>query len=151
MTTPLNLEKMSPWQLLVSAEMKHAGTYTFTVSNRVGSVDGCTKLVVCTDDEECTSAPRVESNPDNFGEYVSTFHAHSNSAFFEQFQVIQIQHFYIQFVCYMVSSEHCFSIQALSSGEGGHQTAIGKTSANSALNRFRNTVACESICYKTQP
>ena len=48
----------------------------------------CTKLVVCTDDEECTSAPRVESNPDNFGEYVSTFHAYSNSAFFEQFQVI---------------------------------------------------------------
>ena len=54
-------------------------------------VEGCTKLVVHTEDEECTSAPRVESNPvarDNFGEYVSTFHAHSNSAFFEQFQVI---------------------------------------------------------------
>ena len=32
--------------VLVSAELKHAGTYTFTVSNRVGSVEGCTKLVV---------------------------------------------------------------------------------------------------------
>ena len=78
--------------VLGSVEMKHAGTYTFTVSNRVGSVEGCTKLVVCTDDEECTCAPRVESNPvarDNFGEYVSTFHAHSNRAsFYEQFQVI---------------------------------------------------------------
>ena len=32
--------------VLVSAELKHAGTYTFTVSNSVGSVEGCTKLVV---------------------------------------------------------------------------------------------------------
>ena len=77
--------------ILVSAEMKHAGTYTFTVSNRVGSVKGCTKLVVQTEDEELASAPRVESNPvarEKFGEYVSTFHAHNNSAFAGQFQVI---------------------------------------------------------------
>ena len=32
--------------VLVSVELKHAGTYTFTVSNREGSVKGCTKLVV---------------------------------------------------------------------------------------------------------
>ena len=32
--------------MLVSAEMKHAGTYTFTVTNRVHSVEGYTKLVV---------------------------------------------------------------------------------------------------------
>ena len=32
--------------VLVSVEMKHAGTYAFTVSNSVGSVEGCTKLVV---------------------------------------------------------------------------------------------------------
>ena len=71
--------------VLVSVEMKHAGTYTFTVSNRVGSVKGCTKLVVHTEDEEHASAPRVESNPvtrEKFREYVSTFIAHSNSAFF---------------------------------------------------------------------
>ena len=77
--------------VLMSAEMKHAGTYTFTVSNRVGSVEGCTKLVVQTEDEEHASAPRVESNPvarEKFGEYVSTFHAHNNSAFAGQFQVI---------------------------------------------------------------
>ena len=76
--------------VLVSAEIKHAGTYTFTVSNRVGSVKGCTKLVVHTEDEEHTSAPRVESNPvarEKFGEYVSNFHAHNNSAFTGQFQV----------------------------------------------------------------
>ena len=63
--------------VLVSAELKHAGTYTFTVSNRVGSVEGCTKLVVRTEDEEHASVPRVESNPvarEKFGEYVSTFH-----------------------------------------------------------------------------
>ena len=77
--------------VLVSVELKHAGTYTFTVSNSVGSVEGCTKLVVHTEDEECTSVPRVESNPvsrEKFGEYVSTFHAHNNGAFIGQFQVI---------------------------------------------------------------
>ena len=34
--------------VLLSVEVKHAGTYTFTVSNRVGSVKGCTKLVIHT-------------------------------------------------------------------------------------------------------
>ena len=77
--------------VLVSVELKHAGTYTFTVSNRVGSVEGCTKLSVHIEDEEHASVPRVESNPvtrEKFGEYVSTFHAHNNSAFIGQFQVI---------------------------------------------------------------
>ena len=77
--------------VLVSVELKHAGTYAFTVSNRVGSVEGCTKLLVHTEDEEHASAPRVESNPvtrEKFGEYVSSFHAHNNSAFFGQFQVL---------------------------------------------------------------
>ena len=64
--------------MLVSAEMKHAGTYTFTVSNSVGSVEGCTKLVVHTEDEEHANRSTVESNPvitEKFGEYVSGFHA----------------------------------------------------------------------------
>ena len=77
--------------VLVSAEIKHAGTYTFTVSNRVGSVEGCTKLLVHTEDEEHAGVPRVESNPvtrEKFGEYVSSLHAHNNSAFLVQFQVL---------------------------------------------------------------
>ena len=77
--------------VLVSVEVKHASTYTFTVSNRVGSVEGCTKLVVQTEDEEHASVPRLESNPvarERFGEYVSTFHAHNHGAFIGQFQVI---------------------------------------------------------------
>ena len=77
--------------VLVSAELKHASTYTFTLNNRVGSVEGCTKLVVHTEDEGHSSVPRVESNPvtrEKFGEYVSTFHAHNNSAFIGQFQVL---------------------------------------------------------------
>ena len=77
--------------VLVSVELKHTGTYTFTVSNRVGSVEGYTKLLVHTEDEESASVPRVESNPvtqEKFGEYVSSFHAHNNSAFIGQFQVI---------------------------------------------------------------
>ena len=75
----------------VSVEIKHAGTYTFSVSNMVGSVEGCTKPVVHTEDEECARAPRVESNPvsrEKFGEYVSSLHAHNNSAFLLQFQVL---------------------------------------------------------------
>ena len=91
--------------VLVSVELKHAGTYTFTVSNRVGSVEGCTKLVVHTEDEECASVPRVESNPvtrERFGEYVSTFHAHNNSAFIGQFQVISHIDMYLYVVYDMV-------------------------------------------------
>ena len=75
---------------LITVEPKHAGTYTFTVSNKVGSVEGSTKLVVRAEDEEYSHAPGVESNPiarEKFGEYVSSFHAYNNSAFFGQFQV----------------------------------------------------------------
>ena len=75
---------------LITVEPKHAGTYTFTVSNNVGSVEGCTKLVVRAEDEEYSHTPGVESNPvtrEKFGEYVSSFHAYNNSAFFGQFQV----------------------------------------------------------------
>ena len=34
--------------------------------------------------------------------------------------------------------------QTLPSGEEGHQTTVGKSSANKLLNRFRNITACES-------
>ena len=132
--------------VLVSVELKHAGIYTFIVSNREGSVKGCTKLVVHTEDEECASVLRVESNPVNrerFGEYVSNFHAHSNSAFFGQFQVLDTASSYCVWYCKAVNI--VLQSQALSSGEEGHQTTIGKTSANSPLNRFRNIVACESL------
>ena len=74
-------------------ELKHAGTYTFSVSNSTGSVEGCTKLVVHTEDEECTSTPRVDSNPiakEKFGEYISYLHSHSNAAFIGQYQVLNI-------------------------------------------------------------
>jgi len=53
-------------------------------------VEGCTKLVVHTEDEERTSAPKVDSNPvakETFGEYVSSLHAHNNAAFIAQYQV----------------------------------------------------------------
>ena len=66
---------------LVLVSVDPAGTYTFSVSNRVGSVKGCTKLLVHTEDEEHANAPRVENNPvsrEKFGEYVSSLHAHNN-------------------------------------------------------------------------
>ena len=75
---------------LMAVEPNHAGTYTFTVSNKVGSVEGSTKLVVRAEDEERDSVPRVESNPvtrEKFGEYVSGLHTHNNGGFFLQFQV----------------------------------------------------------------
>ena len=62
--------------VLVSVELKHAGIYTFIVSNRVGSVKGCIKVVVHTEDEECGSASRVESNPvirEKFEEFALPF------------------------------------------------------------------------------
>ena len=77
---------------LMAVEPKHAGTYTFTVSNTVGSVEGCTKLVVRAEDEEYSRAPGVESNPiarEKFGEYVSSCHAQNNGGFVVQFQVIK--------------------------------------------------------------
>ena len=57
----------------------------------MGSVEGCTKLVVHTEDEDHTSAAKVDSNPvakETFGEYVSGLHAHSNGDFIAQYQVI---------------------------------------------------------------
>ena len=94
--------------VLVSVEMKHAGIYTFIVSNRIGSVEGCTKLVVHTEDEECASVPRVESNPvsrEKFGEFVSTFHAYNNTAFIGQFQA---RKHYI--LCMIWCSRECHSL-----------------------------------------
>ena len=76
---------------LMTVEPKHAGTYTFTVSNNVGSVEGCTKLVVHAEDDERASSSRVESNPvtrEKFGEYVSSCHAQNNAGFVVQFQVL---------------------------------------------------------------
>ena len=40
--------------------------------------------------------------------------------------------------------------QTLPSGEGDHQTIIGKSSANRPLNRFRNITACEPTITVTQ-
>ena len=131
---------------LITVEPKHAGTYTFTVSNKVGSVEGCTKLVVRAEDEECSRAPGVESNPiarEKFGEYVSGLHTHNNGGFVVQFQVIEYR--YIIFICvrYGTTVTVVLCSQTLPSGEEGHQTAVGKASANKPLNRFRNIIACE--------
>ena len=87
--------------MLMSVEMKHAGMYTFIVSNRVGSVKGCTKVVVHTEDEECGSASRVENNPvirEKFGEFASTFHAYNNTAFIGQFQARRHMYTYRDYV-----------------------------------------------------
>ena len=93
---------------LITVEPKHTGTYTFTVSNNVGSVEGCTKLVVRAEDEERASAPRVESNlvtREKFGEYVSGLHTHNNGGFFLQFQVYRISIYDILEYLHMLFSD----------------------------------------------
>ena len=133
--------------VLVSAELKHAGTYTFTVSNRVGSVERCTKLVVHTEDEECTSVPRVESNPiakEKFGEYVSTFHAHNNSGFTGQFQVIchidtapPCMIWYSSKLCLFLNFRFCPLERKVT------RQLSAKLQQTDFLNRFNNITACK--------
>ena len=79
---------------IASAQGKHAGIYDFIVSNSVGSVEGCTNLVVSVKEkqpvEEKKSRSVVNSNPikkGKFGEHVSAYHALNNSGFFEEYQV----------------------------------------------------------------
>ena len=147
---------------LITVEPKHAGTYTFTVSNKVGSVEGCTKLVVRAEDEERASAPRVESNPvtrEKFGEYVSGLHTHNNGGFVVQFQVIEYRcrlsicvrsDTTVTVVLFYILTCYVYVVlwsQTLPSGEEGHQTTVGKSSANKLLNRFRNITACEPMLF----
>ena len=132
---------------LITVEPKHAGTYTFTVSNKVGSVEGCTKLVVRAEDEQHASTPTVESNPitrEKLGEYVSGLHTHNNGGFVVQFQVVYLSMIYLQ---YLHIRTVVLCSQALPSGEEGHQTTIGKSSENRLLNRFRNITACEPLLF----
>ena len=136
---------------LITVEPKHAGTYTFTVSNNVGSVEGCTKLVVCAEDEERASVPRVESNlvtREKFGEYVSSCHVQNNAGFIVQFQVIEYR---CVSICSTLQYLHIMTVvlwsQTLPSGEEGHQTTVGKSSENRLLNRFRNITACEPMLF----
>ena len=98
---------------LMAVEPKHAGTYTFTASNTVGSVEGCTKLVVRAEDEECSRAPGVESNPitrEKFGEYVSSCHAQNNAGFVVQFQVIECRCRISIIMCmvWYIGSPYCY-------------------------------------------
>ena len=79
---------------IASAEGKHAGVYDFIVSNSVGSVEGCTNLMVFVKEkqlvEEKKSRSPVTSNlirKDNFGEHVSAYHALNNTGFIEEYQV----------------------------------------------------------------
>lgn len=79
---------------IASAEGKHAGVYDFIVSNSVGSVEGCTKLVVYVKEKQQIEAKKshslVDSNPikkEKFGDHVSAYHALNNSGFIEEYQV----------------------------------------------------------------
>lgn len=79
---------------IASAEGKHAGIYDFIVSNSVGSVEGCTNLVVFMKEkqpvEEKKRRSAVTSSPTKkgkFGEHVSAYHALNNAGFIEEYQV----------------------------------------------------------------
>ena len=78
-----------------SVQGRHSGTYDFIVSNNIGNVEGCSKLVVYTTEkppqiEEKINEPRMMRNPiskDLFGEHVSNYHALNNSKFTSEYQV----------------------------------------------------------------
>ena len=79
---------------IASAEEKHAGIYDFIVSNSVGSVEGCTNLVVVAKEKRQTDYRKSQSIVDSntikkkkFGEHISAFHALNNSGFIEEYQV----------------------------------------------------------------
>ncbi len=70
----------------------HAGTYDFIVSNSVGSVEGCTKLIVYLKEraERKIENTKIFSKPvdmDIFGEYVAKNHKNGDSGFVEEFEV----------------------------------------------------------------
>jgi len=70
----------------------HAGTYDFIISNRLGSVEGCTKLMVYLRDRNDTKMEgvKVYSNPVDvqlFGEYVAKNHENGGSGFAEEYEV----------------------------------------------------------------
>ena len=80
-----------------AVEGVHAGTYDFIVSNSLGSVEGCTKLIVYVEEKEKLTLDRkkkngtkLESHPvrrERFSEYVSHCHTFNNKVFTAEYQV----------------------------------------------------------------
>jgi len=80
-----------------SAEGKHAGTYDFIVSNSLGSVEGCTKLIVYVEqnsshtlDRKKKSGAKLESHmvkKQRLADHVSHCHTFNNKGFGAEYQV----------------------------------------------------------------
>ena len=66
MTTPLNLGKMDHWCSCLRSWSMSALTPSLSATGKA-VWKGYTKLVVHTEDEECASVPRVETNPVTIG------------------------------------------------------------------------------------
>ena len=120
----------------VSVELKHTGTYHFTAANREGKAEGITKLVVHSEREwkkKFRSGPTVESKPvqeANFGDYVSSLHAHQNAGFTSQYWVhiiiwdtdsAELEMFGNTLIGYEFYTS---SVQSLPTGESGHTENI---------------------------
>ena len=79
-----------------AAEGSHAGTYDFIVSNSMGSVEGCSKLIVYVEKMETTidrrkrNGTKLESHmvkKERFSEHVSHCHTFNNKGFTAEYQV----------------------------------------------------------------
>ncbi len=84
--------------LIREANRKHTGTYDFIVSNSLGSVEGCTKLIVyveekvdsSTVDRRKKNGTKLESHmvkKEKFPHHVSHCHTFNNKGFTAEFQV----------------------------------------------------------------
>ena len=90
---------------ICAVEGVHAGTYDFIVSNSLGSVEGCTKLIVYVEEKERMTLDRkkkngekLESHPvkrERFGDYVSHCHTFNNKVFSAEYQVRTNTHMHI--------------------------------------------------------
>ena len=126
---------------IITAEMRHSGTYRLVASNSEGTVEKQFSLSVVSEEDEEPPSSAVQTAEESkpvpvaeFGQYVSQNHANTNSGFTMLYKVSQL-------LFVPVSPP----LQSLDSGEADHPVTVGVTAANKPLNRFKNITVCE--CY----
>ena len=79
---------------IITAEMRHSGTYRLVATNSEGTVEKQFSLKVITEEDEeppfATAAEMIKSRPvpvAEFGQYVSQNHANSNNEFIALYKV----------------------------------------------------------------
>ena len=90
---------------IITAEMRHSGTYRLVASNSEGTVEKQFSLQVITEEDEepplAATTEVVKSKPvpvDGFGQYVSQNHANSNKGFTTLYNVSHLIHNHIEYM-----------------------------------------------------